>query len=85
VYAKPNDPLSADQMLSTDRLVTDLAKRDTHAWTAEGPDAILARLPDELRPGDVVVCMSNGSFGNLPRRLLALLATAGGSRAAVQP
>jgi len=85
VYAKPNDPLSAEQMLSTDRLVADLAKRDTHAWAAEGPDAILARLPDDLRPGDVVVCMSNGSFGNLPRRLLALLGTGDGARVAVQP
>jgi UDP-N-acetylmuramate: L-alanyl-gamma-D-glutamyl-meso-diaminopimelate ligase len=85
VYAKPNDPLTADQMLSTDRLVTDLARRSTHAWSAEGPDAILARLPAELRPGDVVVCMSNGSFGNLPRRLLALLGAGVGADAAVQP
>jgi UDP-N-acetylmuramate: L-alanyl-gamma-D-glutamyl-meso-diaminopimelate ligase len=85
VYAKSNDPLTADQMLSTDRLVADLAQRNTHAWSAAGPDAILARLPDDLRPGDVVVCMSNGSFGNLPRRLLALLGTGDGARAAVQP
>jgi len=83
VYAKPNDPLTADQMLSTDRLVSDLALRNTRAWSADGPDAILSRLPDELRPGDVVVCMSNGSFGNLPRRLLALLGA--GARTAVQP
>jgi len=85
VYAKPNDPLAADQMLSTDRLVADLARRHTHAWSAEGPDAILARLPDDLRPGDVVVCMSNGSFGNLPRRLLALLGAGSGAQIAVQP
>ena len=85
VYAKPNDPLTADQMLSTDRLVEDLAGRNTHAWSAAGPDAILARLPGDLRPGDVVVCMSNGSFGNLPRRLLALLGVGAGERAPVQP
>jgi UDP-N-acetylmuramate: L-alanyl-gamma-D-glutamyl-meso-diaminopimelate ligase len=85
VYAKPNDPLTADQMLSTDRLVADLERRKTHAWSAEGPDAILERLPGDLRSGDVVVCMSNGSFGNLPRRLLALLAAGTGTRSAVQP
>jgi UDP-N-acetylmuramate: L-alanyl-gamma-D-glutamyl-meso-diaminopimelate ligase len=83
VYAKPNDPLTSDQMLSTDRLVADLERRNTHAWSAQGPDAILARLPSDLRRGDVVVCMSNGSFGNLPRRLLDLLAA--GAEAAVQP
>ena len=85
VYAKPNDPLTADQMLSTDRLVADLEQRKTQAWSAEGPDAILERLPGDLRSGDVVVCMSNGSFGNLPRRLLALLAAGTGTRSAVQP
>jgi UDP-N-acetylmuramate: L-alanyl-gamma-D-glutamyl-meso-diaminopimelate ligase len=85
VYAKPNDPLTADQMLSTDRLVAELERRNTSAWAAAGPDAILDRLPEELRPGDVVVCMSNGSFGNLPLRLLGLLASGTRSRATVQP
>jgi len=84
VYAKPNDPLRPEEMLSTDRLVENLAAKGTRAWCAEGPDAILARLPEELRPGDVVVCMSNGSFGNLPRRLLSLLGTRAGEGAAVQ-
>ncbi len=73
VYRKPNDPLAADEMLSTDRLVADLESAGRPAWTADGPDAILERLPGQLRAGDVVVCMSNGAFGNLPRRLLAAL------------
>lgn len=84
VYAKPNDPLRPEEMLSTDRLVEDLAAKNTRAWCAEGPDAILARLPQELRSGDVVVCMSNGSFGNLPRRLLSLLHSRAGEGATVQ-
>jgi len=73
VYAKENDPLRADEMLSTDRIVTDLMAAGRPAWVADGPDAILARLVTEVREGDVVVCMSNGGFGNLPRRLLAAL------------
>ena len=84
VFAKSNDPLKPDQMLSTDRLVVDLERRGVLAWSAADPDAILARLPDDLRSGDVVVCMSNGSFGNLPRRLLASLGASGGSSVAVQ-
>ncbi len=74
VYQKPNDPLAAEEMLSTDRLVSDLVRSGRTAWCADGPEAILERLPGELRAGDVVVCMSNGAFGDLPRRLLAALA-----------
>ncbi|MFT4571427.1 MAG: UDP-N-acetylmuramate: L-alanyl-gamma-D-glutamyl-meso-diaminopimelate ligase [Candidatus Binatia bacterium] len=73
VYAKPNDPLSADEMLSTERIIADLVADGTVAWTEDGPDAILERLLLEVREGDVVVAMSNGAFGGLPRRLLAAL------------
>jgi len=73
VFVKETDPLAADEMLSTERLVTDLRAAGTDAWVASGPDAILERLAAELAAGDVVVCMSNGAFGNLPRRLLASL------------
>jgi UDP-N-acetylmuramate: L-alanyl-gamma-D-glutamyl-meso-diaminopimelate ligase len=38
----------------------------------EGED-LLAALVAEVRPGDVVVTMSSGSFAGLPRRLLAAL------------
>jgi UDP-N-acetylmuramate: L-alanyl-gamma-D-glutamyl-meso-diaminopimelate ligase len=74
VFAKENDPLAADEMLSTDRIVADLKAGGVGAWSADGPDEILARLMGELREGDVVLCMSNGAFGNLPRRLVAELA-----------
>jgi UDP-N-acetylmuramate: L-alanyl-gamma-D-glutamyl-meso-diaminopimelate ligase len=74
VYGKENDPLRPEQMLSIPRLIEDLQSRGVQAWSADGPDAILARLVDEVRSGDVVLCMSNGSFGNLPRRLLDALA-----------
>ncbi len=73
VYRKPNDPLTPGEMLSTDRLVADLERAGRPAWAADGPDAILERLPGQLRAGDVVVCMSNGAFGDLPRRLLAAI------------
>jgi UDP-N-acetylmuramate: L-alanyl-gamma-D-glutamyl-meso-diaminopimelate ligase len=80
VYAKENDPLRPDEMLSTDRLVADLSARGIEAWTAPNPDAILERLAREVRAGDVVLCMSNGAFANLPRRLLgALGGTAAGA------
>lgn len=71
VFRKDNDPLKPEEMLSTDRLISDLAGRGVTAWTEAGPDEILTRLRGELRPGDVVLCMSNGAFGGLPRKLLA--------------
>jgi UDP-N-acetylmuramate: L-alanyl-gamma-D-glutamyl-meso-diaminopimelate ligase len=70
VFRKDNDPLKPDEMLSTDRLITDLKGRGVPAWTAAGPEEILAKLRGELREGDVVLCMSNGAFGGLPRKLL---------------
>ncbi len=36
-------------------------------------DDLAAAVRRHLRPGDVVLCMSSGDFGGLPRRLLALL------------
>ena len=73
VYAKPNDPLSVDEILSTDRLIADLEGRGRQGETQAGPDEILESLVALVRDGDVVVTMSNGAFGNLPRRLLARL------------
>jgi UDP-N-acetylmuramate: L-alanyl-gamma-D-glutamyl-meso-diaminopimelate ligase len=40
----------------------------------EGVDAIVEHLARESRPGDVVLVMSNGDFGNLWGRLLDALA-----------
>lgn len=84
VFAKPNDPLAKTEMLSTARLVEDLARCGTRAWTAKDPDAILARLLGELAAGDVVVCMSNGAFGNIAKRLAAALRSDVGSSVAVE-
>ncbi len=83
VFAKQNDPLQATEMLSTKQLVESLRSIGIDAWAAGGPDEIFARLADEMRPGDVVVCMSNGSFGNLPRRLLEALGGGGAAGVSV--
>jgi UDP-N-acetylmuramate: L-alanyl-gamma-D-glutamyl-meso-diaminopimelate ligase len=70
VFRKDNDPLKPEEMLSTDKLVADLGAKGVPAWTEAGPDEILARLKNEMREGDVALCMSNGAFGGLPRKLL---------------
>jgi UDP-N-acetylmuramate: L-alanyl-gamma-D-glutamyl-meso-diaminopimelate ligase len=82
VFEKPNDPLSPAERLSTDELVADLEGRGTKAWVLPSPEAIAAELVHAARPGDVIVVMSNGAFGGLPRRLAGLLeeATRPGAR-----
>ena len=44
------------------------------AHVAESLDDVLARIARQAQPGDTVVLMSNGDFGNLHARLLAELA-----------
>ncbi|HYV66846.1 MAG TPA: Mur ligase family protein [Myxococcales bacterium] len=56
------------------RLADDIASAGTPARWMEGPDAIVALLAREARPGDVILAMSNGGFGGLHKKLLDALA-----------
>src|SRR5216683_3468220 len=56
------------------RMAADIAEAGTPARWMEGPDAIVALLSREARPGDVILAMSNGGFGGLHKKLLDALA-----------
>jgi UDP-N-acetylmuramate: L-alanyl-gamma-D-glutamyl-meso-diaminopimelate ligase len=73
VYEKPNDPLPQDERLSTDDLVRDLTRRGVDARVLPSPEAIAEHLGVAARVGDVILVMSNGAFGGLPRLLLQKL------------
>ena len=60
-------------LLSADRLAADLCKRGVEAVALDGVDAIVEHLAQICRPGDVVLVMSNGDFGNIWQRLLDAL------------
>jgi UDP-N-acetylmuramate: L-alanyl-gamma-D-glutamyl-meso-diaminopimelate ligase len=77
VYEKPNDPLPAAERLSTDELVANLRGRGVAATVLPSPEAIAQHLVTTAQPGDVIVVMSNGAFGGLPRRLLEMLEAPG--------
>jgi UDP-N-acetylmuramate: L-alanyl-gamma-D-glutamyl-meso-diaminopimelate ligase len=64
------------ERFSSQRLAQDIAARGIEAVALDGVDAITAHLARESRPGDVVLVMSNGDFGNIWERLLAALAPA---------
>ncbi len=61
------------ERFSAEELARDLAQRGTSARAIEGTDAIVEWLCGELVPGDVVLAMSNGSFGGFWDKLLSKL------------
>jgi UDP-N-acetylmuramate: L-alanyl-gamma-D-glutamyl-meso-diaminopimelate ligase len=73
VFEKPNDPLPQSERLSTDELLGDLTRRGVDARVLPSPEAIAEHLGKVARAGDVILVMSNGAFGGLPRLLLETL------------
>jgi UDP-N-acetylmuramate: L-alanyl-gamma-D-glutamyl-meso-diaminopimelate ligase len=51
-----------------------LAPMGARAQVADNLDALLAQVRAVARPGDHLLCMSNGGFGGIHARLLAALA-----------
>jgi len=61
------------ERFSAEELARDLEGRGTNARAIEGADAIVEWLSRELVPGDVVLAMSNGSFGGFWDKLFSRL------------
>ncbi len=58
---------------SAEKLVADLHERGLPATTCDSVEEIIEQLTGECRSGDVVLCMSNGSFDDIWQRLLSAL------------
>ena len=80
-YFKPSDPIADHERLSVDEVIAAIGDMGREARTLPDADAILASLVDETRAGDVVVFMSNGAFGGLPRRFAEKLGRRAGDAA----
>jgi UDP-N-acetylmuramate: L-alanyl-gamma-D-glutamyl-meso-diaminopimelate ligase len=65
VFRKNTDVVDPAQELSTDKLVADLAAQSRRARVADDSREIAEIVVREAEPDDVVVMMSNGSFGGL--------------------
>ena len=50
------------------------------AWTANSVDTVVQQVMAQVRPGDHIVCMSNGGFGGIHSKLLAALQAHFGTR-----
>lgn len=67
------DRARGDEPFSGERLVAGLRAQGKGAWHLPEVEAILAHLEAQVRPGEVVVFMSNGGFGGVQGRFLASL------------
>lgn len=67
------DSIPEHQRLDARRLVEDICKREKNARFFQTTDELVGFLLQSARPGDLIVCMSNGSFDGLPQRLAAEL------------
>jgi len=61
------------ERLNTRQLAADVRRRGKEAHFFETTEDLLVFLVNHCRTGDLVVCMSNGSFDGLPQRLLQAL------------
>lgn len=63
--------LDAELRFSADGLVGDLKAMGKSAQAFDSPDLIAQFVRDQVRPGDVVVVMSNGDFGKIQEKIRA--------------
>jgi UDP-N-acetylmuramate: L-alanyl-gamma-D-glutamyl-meso-diaminopimelate ligase len=74
----PETPLysatgAVEEFFSAEKLVADLGERGLPATSCDSVEEIVEQLTAECRSGDVVLCMSNGSFDDIWQRLLDAL------------
>lgn len=65
--------LGTDHALDRSALAAALVRRGTAAVALAGGDDLATEVAGHLQAGDVVLCMSSGDFGGLPRHLLSCL------------
>jgi UDP-N-acetylmuramate: L-alanyl-gamma-D-glutamyl-meso-diaminopimelate ligase len=66
--------LAPELSLDEDALASAIQARGVPAHHLDGVDAMVAAVLDEVQPGDVLLCMSNGAFGGIHQKLLDGLA-----------
>jgi UDP-N-acetylmuramate: L-alanyl-gamma-D-glutamyl-meso-diaminopimelate ligase len=63
---------AAGEALDVAKLVSELTAAERPSFAESGPDAIVKRVSEISKPGDVVVVFSSGGFGGIYEKLLAL-------------
>jgi UDP-N-acetylmuramate: L-alanyl-gamma-D-glutamyl-meso-diaminopimelate ligase len=65
--------LQASDQFSPDQLVEALNSQGKQAWAIAGAEKIVEHLTPRILPGDVIAIMSNGGFGGIHEKMLAML------------
>ncbi|MEM6335439.1 MAG: Mur ligase family protein [Bacteroidota bacterium] len=63
----------ADDFMNVDAVAEAITAGGTRTFVGSNADQVLDALADATAPGDVVLIMSNGGFGNIHQRLLDVL------------
>jgi UDP-N-acetylmuramate: L-alanyl-gamma-D-glutamyl-meso-diaminopimelate ligase len=74
------EQIEPERRFSPEKLAADLRGRGVNARMIESVDAILTTLEGELTAGDILLIMSNGSFGGIHERLIEALRARSGGR-----
>jgi UDP-N-acetylmuramate: L-alanyl-gamma-D-glutamyl-meso-diaminopimelate ligase len=69
VFVKESDPIPPEERLDPDAIAAEVSRQGTPCRTLDGVESIRDYLTASARSGDVIVIMSNGAFGGLPRLL----------------
>jgi UDP-N-acetylmuramate: L-alanyl-gamma-D-glutamyl-meso-diaminopimelate ligase len=73
VYTKLQDPVATEELFSPAELTADVQQLGKEAHAGQSTEEMITFLMEQCRVGDVILVMSNGAFGGLPRKLLAML------------
>ncbi|GIW45997.1 MAG: UDP-N-acetylmuramate:L-alanyl-gamma-D-glutamyl-meso-diaminopimelate ligase [Candidatus Binatia bacterium] len=73
VLRKSSDAVAEEELFSPSQLAADLEAAGVAARHFDDPEVIAVAVQRNVRPGDVVVIMSNGDFGGLREKLLVAL------------
>ena len=65
------------ERLDEDRLIGDLRTLGRAAWNPGTVDGIIEKVCEEVRPGDLIIIMSNGGFGGIYEKLPEALGKSG--------
>ena len=67
------EKVAVDQRLDTAKVAQSVTSRGKPCWFEANTDAIVSRLKNETRTGDVIVVFSNGGFDGIHDKLLKTL------------
>lgn len=73
-----HDKVPTGEELDVPQLLSTLERQGIHADADEDVERLVRRVSDEARPGQLILAMSNGSFGGFVDKLIRALRSKGG-------